>query len=297
MKNLFPEDYHKNSPANFEQMPNSHFFIKRVNNQNPTQEFLHHYHDCYELYYLYSGERYYFIQDKTYHITGGSFVLISPNEIHRTGNLGSFGYDRMLIHFSKELLEDYLALDTTLNPYKHLEEDVHLITLEPQEQHFVETLLYTMEQEYQSNHLRENGYIKLTLLQLLLFLNHCKPNRQDAALAEINNTQKLMFEILGYINNHYFEPLTLETVSEKYYLSTCYFSRTFKEATGFHFVEYLNNVRVKEAKKLLLGSDLTINEIAAATGFHSNTHFGRVFKQITGSSPSAYKKQEGLLQA
>lgn len=292
MNHLIAENYHKNSPPNFEQVPNSHFFIKRINNKNPNREFLHHYHDCYELYYLYSGERYYFIQDKTYHVTKGSFVLIHPNEIHRTGNLGSFGYDRMLIHFSPELLADYLAVDSSIQPYKQLEEEVHLISLEPQEQNFVETLLHSMELEYEKNHQRENAHIKLALLQLLLFLNNCKPNRQDTALAEINNTQKLMFEILGYINNHYFEELTLETVAAKYYLSTCYFSRTFKAATGFHFVEYLNNVRIKEAKELLLNSSLTINEIAAAVGFHSNTHFGRVFKQIAGCSPSAYKKKE-----
>lgn len=292
MKNLFPESYQKNPPANFEQLPDSHFFIRRVNNQNPTQDFLHHYHDCYELYYLYSGERYYFIQDKTYHVTSGSFVLIHPNEIHRTGNLGNFGYDRMLIHFNKELLEDYLAVEASVNPYKNLEEEVHLISLEPQEQNFIETLLHIMEEEYNKNNQRENTYIKLTLLQLLLFLNNCKPNRQDAALTEINSTQKLMFEILGYINNNFSKNITLESISEKYFLSTYYFSRTFKEVTGFHFVEYLNNVRIKEAKKLLLNSTLTITEIASVTGFNSNTHFGRVFKQITGCSPSAYKKNE-----
>ena len=292
MNNLFPESYHKNSPPNFEQVPDSHFFIKRVNNQNPTKEFLHHYHDCYELYYLYSGERYYFIQDKTYHVTSGSFVLISPNEIHRTGNLGSFGYDRMLIHFNRELLEDYLALDSSINPYKNMEEEIHLISLDPQQQSFIETLLHTMEQEYIANHHRENAYIKLTLLQLLLYLNTCRPNRQDAALPEITNTQKLMFEILGFINNHYFENITLETISEKYFLSTYYFSRTFKDVTGFHFIEYLNNVRIKEAKKLLISSSLSVNEIAMKVGFNSNTHFGRIFKQIVGCSPSAYKKEE-----
>ncbi|MBP3593614.1 MAG: helix-turn-helix transcriptional regulator [Lachnospiraceae bacterium] len=292
MKNLFPESYHKNSPANFEQVPDSHFFIKRVVNPNPTGEFSHHYHDCYELYYLYSGERYYFIQDKTYHVTGGSMVLIPPNDIHRTGNLGSFGYDRMLIHFSKDLLSDLLVVCPDINPYKNLEEEIHLISLDDRQQSFVETLLHTMEAEYQGSGLRENSHIKLTLLQLLLFLNDCKPGRQDAALTELNNTQKLMFEILGYINNHYFEELTLETVSAKYFLSTYYFSRTFKEVTGFHFVEYLNNVRMKEAKKLLLNPDLTVNEVSAAVGFHSNTHFGRVFKQIVGCSPSAYKKKE-----
>ncbi|MBO5176656.1 MAG: AraC family transcriptional regulator [Lachnospiraceae bacterium] len=292
MKNPLPEGYHKNSPGNFEQVPDAHFSIKRVNNQNPTRDFLHHYHDCYELYYLYSGERYYFIQDKTYHVTRGSMVLIPPNEIHRTGNLGNFGYDRMLIHFSKELFEDILSLDVSMNPYQTLEEEVHLIPLTPQEQNFVETLLHLMEQEYRSNHQKENTYIKLTLLQLLLFLNRCKPAGQDAALAEINNTQKVMFEILGYINNNYSEDLTLETISEKFFLSTYYFSRTFREVTGFHFTEYVNNVRIKEAKKLLLNSSLSVNEISGSVGFHSSTHFGRVFRQIEGCSPSAYKKKE-----
>ena len=291
MKNLFPETYHKNSPANFEQVPDSHFFIKRVNNQHPNREFLHHYHDCYELYYLYAGERYYFIQDKTYHVTPGAMVLIHPGEIHSTGNLGNFGFDRMLIHFSRDLLDDFLALDPSVDPYRSLEEEVHLISLNPQEQTFVETLLHTMEQEYQKSN-RENTYIKLTLLQLLLFINRCKPTPQDAALTEIGSTQKTMFEILGYINNNYSEDLTLETVSEKYFLSIYYFSRTFREVTGFHFTEYVNNVRIKEAKKLLLTSSQSINAISTAVGFHSSTHFGRVFKQITGCSPSAYKKKE-----
>lgn len=291
MNNLFSETMQKNSPANFEQIPNAHFFIRRVSNKNPTQEFLHHYHDCYELYYLYSGERYYFIQDKTYHVTGGSFVLISPNEIHRTGNLGSFGYDRMLIHFSKELLADYLAVDASIQPYKNLDENIHLISLDSTQQSFVETLLHTMEQEYAVSQQRETAYIRLTLLQLLLFLNGCRPNRQDAALPSLHNTEKLMFEILGYINNHYFEELTLETISEKYFLSPCYFSRTFREVTGFHFVEYLNNVRIKEAKKLLQTTELSVSDIALASGFHSSTHFGRVFKQITGGSPSCCRKK------
>lgn len=278
------------SPGKFEQVPDSHFFIGRVNARHPQEEFLHHYHDCYELYYLYSGERYYFIQDKTYHITGGSFVLINPNEIHRTGNLGNFGYDRMLIHFSKELLSGYLDTDPFLTPYQTLDKEIHIISLNPQEQNFVENLLHIMELEYTRNKHRETSYIKITLLQLLLFLNTCRPGLQDQALTQINSTQKTMFEILGHINTHYFEPLTLETISEQYFLSSFYLSRTFKEVTGFHFVEYLNNVRIKEAKKLLMNPSLTISEIASATGFNSSTHFGRVFKQITGSSPSVYKK-------
>lgn len=276
----------------FEQVPNSRFFMQRLNDQKPPNTLLHHYHDCYELYYLYAGERYYFIQDKTYHVTGGSFVMINPYEIHRTGNLGSFGYDRMLIHFNRALLEDYWKVDPTIDLYRNLEENIHIISLDPQEQIFVETLLHTMEEEYHHAHRQENSRIKLALIQLLLFLNGRTPGIRNEAPHHIGTTQKTIFEIVGYINNHYAEALTLESISEKYYLSKFYFSRSFKENTGFSFTQYLNNVRIKEAKRLLITTSLTVNEIGACVGFQSNTHFGRVFRQITGVCPSSYKKEK-----
>ncbi len=286
--------FENNILPRFENIHNTRFSIERRIDTTPVNPRQHHYHSYYELYYLYSGERYYFIQDKTYHITGGAFVLINPYEIHQTGNLGSFGYDRMLIHFSKELLADYLDVEPGINPYENLEKEIHIISLEPWQQNFVETLLSTMEAEFKNNGLKENAYIKLTLLQLLLFLNSCKPGDGDEALPQINATQKTIFEIIGYINNSFSENITLESISDKYFLSTYYFSRTFKEVTGFNFVEYLNNVRIKEAKKLLLNTDRTINEISSNVGFNSNTHFGRVFKSMEGLSPSEYRKQAGV---
>lgn len=281
----------ENTLPKFENVHSSRFYMARRNERTPIESRLYHYHDCYELYYLYSGERYYFIQDKTYHITGGAFVLINPYEIHQTGNLGNFGFDRMLIHFNRELLADYLKVEPGLNPYQNLEQQIHIISLEPRQQTFVETLLETMETEYKNHNLQETPCIKLSLLELLLFLNSCRPGIQDEALPEINATHKTIFEIIGYINNCFSENITLETISEKYYLSPYYFSRMFKELTGFHFVEYLNNVRIKEAKKLLRRKDLTVNDISSLTGFKSNTHFGRVFKTIEGTSPSAFRKK------
>lgn len=278
--------------SRFEQVPNSRFFMQRHNDQKPQNNLLHHYHDCYELYYLYSGERYYFIEDKTYYVTAGSFVLINPYEIHRTGNLGGFGFDRMLIHFSRELLEDYRQVDPAIDLYKCLDEKIHILSLEPQEQIFAQTLLQIMEDGYRDAHRAENPRSKLALIQLLLFLNGRRPGMENEAIHRIGTTQKTIFEIVGYINTHYPEQLTLESISEKYFLSKYYFSHTFKENTGFSFTQYLNNVRIKEAKRLLLTSSLTVNEIAIRVGFQSNTHFGRVFRQITGVCPSRYRKEK-----
>lgn len=279
-----------NDNSIFSQAPNLPFYIGRITDQKPSDMQLYHFHDCYEIYYLYSGERYYFIQDKTYHVTGGSIILINPYEIHCTGNLGNYGYDRMLIHFSKDLISNYIYIDSSLNPYKYLNNGIHIISLKPNEQQFIETLLSTMEGEYNKNHFKENGNIKISLIQLLTFINKCNPTINDIPLNKLNSIQKTIFEIVGYINNNYQQDLSLEAISNKYYLSTFYLSRTFKEITGFNYNEYINNVRIKEAKKLLTNSNNTIEEISILSGFKSNTHFGRVFKSIVGVTPSAYKK-------
>lgn len=275
--------------AQFNQVPNIPFHIERYSDQNPHSMQAHHYHDCYELYYLYSGERYYFIQDKTYHITGGTFILLSPHEIHSTGNLGKSGFDRMLIHFNKELIHKYIDGEDE-NIYQNFENNIHVISIEPQKQNFIETLLDNMIQEYIKNNHKPNTFIKFSLIQLLLFLNKANIPSNNNITNTINNTKKIIFEIIGYINNNYFDDINLEDISKKYFLSTYYLSRTFKEITGFGFIKYINNVRIKEAKKLLMNEQLNINEIASKTGFKSNTHFGRVFKEITGLTPSIFKK-------
>jgi len=98
-------------------------------------------------------------------------------------------------------------------------------------------------------------------------------------------------EIVRYINQHYMEEISLPRLAEKFYVSLYYLSRFFKEATGFTFVEYVNSVRIAEAKKLLEQSSMKVNSIAKRVGFGSVTHFGRVFKSVTGHAPLYYRKR------
>jgi AraC-like DNA-binding protein len=63
----------------------------------------------------------------------------------------------------------------------------------------------------------------------------------------------------------------------------------FKKATGLTFTEYLGRVRIEKANALLLNPHLRISEIAYDVGFQSLTHFNRVFRDITGQSPTAFR--------
>jgi AraC-like DNA-binding protein len=84
-------------------------------------------------------------------------------------------------------------------------------------------------------------------------------------------------------------PITLDDISKEFFISKSYFSKAFKSVTGFTFTEHLNNIRVREARLLLRGTNSNVSEIAFKVGFESITHFGRVFKSIAGYSPLKYR--------
>ena len=73
------------------------------------------------------------------------------------------------------------------------------------------------------------------------------------------------------------------------HVSTFYFCKMFKKATGLTFVDYLGRVRIEKAKTQLLNPNRRVSEIAYDIGFTSLTNFNRVFKQVSGQSPTKYR--------
>ncbi|MBR3934748.1 MAG: AraC family transcriptional regulator [Clostridia bacterium] len=266
-----------------------HIKVERVKNPNPRSAKYYHYHDFYELYYMYSGERYYFVKDKTYHVKAGTLVLVKPYDIHYTTNYAKQGYDRHLIWFSKEYLKELLPMYSG-NLFESFNSDISIIKLNLHSQHFVETLFKSMQKEFDEKKEGYELYLKTSLAQLLIFMNRNRSVLQENDIDYINSAHKTVSEITAYINQNFKEDITLSSISKKFFISSYYLSRIFKKNTGFSFVEYLNSIRIKEAQKLLIQTENSIAEISEMVGYNSATHFGRIFKNITGTSPLLYKK-------
>ena len=92
-----------------------------------------------------------------------------------------------------------------------------------------------------------------------------------------------------YIDEHSREELSLRRVAKAVNMNANYLSENFKQVTGIKFVDYVAHVRFKNACDLLRNSRLRISEIAFAVGFQSLSQFNRVFKKLSGKSPSAYR--------
>jgi AraC-like DNA-binding protein len=107
-------------------------------------------------------------------------------------------------------------------------------------------------------------------------------DRHRAEPVEIWKTRK-------FIEEHSAEELSLSKVAKAVNISRNHLSEKFKQVTGINFVEYVARTRFEEACRLLHDVDLRISEIAFAVGFQSLSQFNRVFKKLSGKSPSAYR--------
>ena len=97
-------------------------------------------------------------------------------------------------------------------------------------------------------------------------------------------------EAKHYIQQHYQEALRLEDVSTAVGFNATYFSTLFKKETGQNFMDYLTELRSSKAKELLCGEELSVQDVAEQVGYRDLKYFSRLFKKLTGVSPSDYKK-------
>ncbi len=97
-------------------------------------------------------------------------------------------------------------------------------------------------------------------------------------------------QILREIQQSYTEDITLNSLAEKYNISDSRLSTRLKEILGMSFSKYLTSQRVQRAKELLADDKLSIEQIAGMVGYRDYFYFIRVFKKVTGVSPSVYRK-------
>jgi len=95
--------------------------------------------------------------------------------------------------------------------------------------------------------------------------------------------------VLSYIEKHYKENITLESVSNAIYLNPNYVSRLFKKEVGVTMSSYIIFKKLEEAKKMLEHTDKSIIDISAATGFTELSYFCKVFKKNVGFTPRDYR--------
>lgn len=135
--------------------------------------------------------------------------------------------------------------------------------------------------------LNKDGSLSLDLFKKEL-LKYCEVFAEKLAI-ETNINQHIIFDIKRYIDHNYHENLLLQSIADQFYLSREYVSRKFKQEYGLSPSDYIEKIRIENAKILLINHDLFISDVANAVGYQDGRYFSKVFKKVVGVTPMMYK--------
>ena len=256
---------------------NQDFYVKKDTYKAPMASM--HYHIAFELYYVISGERDYFIEDRFLKVSDGDFLLIPPNTMHRTAGKGA---TRVLVHFTEHFLLRYFTRET-LEALVIKEKPFVFHPTKEDREFFEKTISCLLEEGASFAKGREN-YAAYYLFELLFRMN---PAKND--YVEQRYSDQRISRIVQYINENYSRITSIDQIADMFYLSKFYLCRLFAKELGVSLISYLNMIRIRAACAMIEANKLTMTEIALRCGFNSSSYFCKVFKTEMGISPKAYR--------
>ena len=218
-----------------------------------------------ELTFLISGEMTYFVNDIKYEMTSGDIVYVPSGSVRRR-EIGDMLNEYVSINFHSE---HHLDLDTISKNCINNE---------------IKMLLNFFESAYSSPSVDVQKKMRLVFETIVLQI---KDNTSDSF------TSPLAVEIASYLASHYSEKITLEDISQATFYSTAHCENEFRKNMGTSIINYLIDIRISAAKKLLAESSMSCSRIATAVGFEDANYFSRIFKKRTGYSPLRYREFMG----
>ncbi|MCC2683785.1 MAG: hypothetical protein K0R75_684 [Paenibacillaceae bacterium] len=291
MKRLSGHDFFEDNEFPF------HADTYRVRDHGQIQP---HSHDFVEFVYIAQGNGEHEYHGRTHRITEGDVFMIEPEAVHayKTGAAPLLVYNILIS--STLLVEELRAMDRVtpfidfyyLEPFMRkstsFQSHLNLDYLQRMELTF---LLDRIVKEYKEKKLGHRILIKMRLIEMFIFLSRCYESYVNKPLAALPTDAEVIAKIGDFIRQHYDKPLTLLQVSQLCGMSQSTFTARFKQHTGRTFIEFRNDIRLQEAKKLLADSEDKIIAIAHKVGFDDLSFFNRLFKQQEGRSPGQFRAQ------
>ena len=153
----------------------------------------------------------------------------------------------------------------------------------------VETDLKKLEEAYFQTRVLEKKQYEAVVRLLAIFAQHLASLSNQLMVSAEQVESPLVTRAKVFISQHQDEEVSLRQVAAAVNSSAFYFCKMFKQATGLTFTDYLARTRIEKVKNLLLNPHKRISEVAYETGFQSLSQFNRVFRRVTGQSPTVWR--------
>jgi AraC-like DNA-binding protein len=242
-----------------------------------------HWHEHLELHYIFEGTLHIRVNQTEYTLKQGDLVVINGNDTHSSWFTGRLK-ERILIFRPEDLSSKFSQLPRAYR--RHIPQDAT-----------VSRLLEVFEREYITG---EPGWEPICMGQLLQLLTHLVRNYPLTSVAdpeETRRTQQMrrLLPVQNYIELHYNEEIPAQTLADLIYVSRDRFNHLFKACMGIPLRRYINDIRLHTAYRWLEQGLYPPAEAASRAGFTDYNHFGRLFRQTFGCTPSQVKPQNSKI--
>ena len=257
-----------------------------------------HWHYYIELLFCLTGEAQVFISGKNYKFEVGDMVLVNSREVHSVHSMTDGALEYVVVKFDPDVLystsmsvfESKYVFPFTLSNLIHQK----VFSNAELKDTDLPRLINEMAKEYANKDYGFELAVRNNIGNVFLWILRTWYERGlDLNVgSNINeNSLKKLQRIFEYVDKNYMNDISAESVAEACKMSYSYFSRFFKAAVGKSFSNYLNYVRITEAEKLLLSTNMNVTEIGLEIGFTSSSYFIKQFKDYKNLSPHQFKKK------
>ncbi|MEK6795572.1 MAG: AraC family transcriptional regulator [Spirochaetota bacterium] len=264
-----------------------------------ARSFTAHTHDFIQLVYVESGTLTHEVGSASFAMDTGDIMFVPPFVRHRprTGTDVSFvqiNFAPFVIHSSFTTHLSFMNSTETdaayLAPLAHIMRGGKPRPVNLAHVHAVGGRISDMIERYASL-TAFDAVLKADLLWLLAHI--AETGNKEKGTAAVKHRDEIASAI-RFIESKYADDIGLADAASAAALSPSFFSRSFRNVTGKTFVHYLAEVRIFHAVRMLRESSRPVTDICYAVGFNDMNHFCRMFKRMTGRTPSVFRKTSGL---
>lgn len=235
---------------------------------------LPHSHTFSEIFYITKGSGQFIVENKAFPIKEDDLVIMNPLVEHTERSTGTNALEYIVLGV------DGLAFRANQQKYIVLnnisfQSNMHLY-------------FNALANEMRKNH-PYRDYLCQNLLNIIFTLI-LRNESLDLSIVSSSNISKECSIARNYIDNHFRENITLDTLTSLVHLNKYYFVHNFSKQYGISPINYLLNIRIEESKHLLANTNYSLSSISQIVGFSSPSYFSQAFKRITNMSPLEYKK-------
>lgn len=270
---------------NRQSMKNKYFEIFYYKDKKPESVSIHH-HEFYEIYFFLNGDVHFTIEGKSYTLEHGDLLLMSPMELHQAQINPETVYERIVLWIDCDYLKKLGGKKTNLASCfdRSTPNYTNYIKADKLKQTTLLALFEKINKEFYGSHFGNEQYAKALLIQLMIEINRLASNISGTKNEEDDD---LISQVLNYIGENFMQPITLESLANKFFVSKYYLSHEFQHRVGTSIYRYVIFRRLMQAKEMI-GDGLAPGDVSQACGFGDYTNFYRAFKAEFGISPKQY---------